>query len=80
MPRAINEHMIVGDIPLEHSAVFVNEHGYSYYSGRLARQGLVTCKLVGQPMEIGTVPTVVPRGLFFLQGNNCSSANQFVTN
>ena len=57
LPRAINEHVTVGDIPLQHSALFVNEHGYSYYSGRLAREGLVTvASLLDNPWKLGLFP------------------------
>ena len=56
LPRAINEHVTVGDIPLQHSALFVYEHWYSYYFG-LAREGLVTiANLLDSPWKLGLFP------------------------
>ena len=49
--------MIVGDMPFSHSALFVNEHGYSYYSGRLARESWVTiANLLDSPWKLGLFP------------------------
>ena len=39
--QAVNEHATVGAIPRHHSAPFVNEHGYSYYSNHLVPEGFV---------------------------------------
>ena len=39
---SLNEHVIVGDSPLHHSALFHNEYGYSYFSNCLVKERLVT--------------------------------------
>ena len=57
LPRSVNEHVTVGDIPLHHNALFVNGHGYSYYSNRLVQEGLVVLSDLWQsPWKLGLVP------------------------
>ena len=57
LPRAVNEHVTVGEIPPHHSALLVNEHGYSYYSKRLVQEGLVVLSaLLQSPWKLGLIP------------------------
>ena len=55
--RAVNEHVNVGDVPLHHNVLFVNEHRYSYYSNCLVEEGLVVLlDLLQSPWKLGLVP------------------------
>ena len=57
LPLSLNEHVTVGDIPLHHRALFRDEHGYSYYSNRLVKEGMVTVSdLLHSPWKLGLVP------------------------
>ena len=57
LPMSVNEHVTVGDIPLHYSALFVNEHGYSYFSNRLVQEGLVVLSdLLQSPWKLGLLP------------------------
>ena len=52
----LNEHVIVGEVPLHHSALFRSEHGYSNYSNRLVKEGLVAVSDVLQsPWQLGLI-------------------------
>ena len=57
LPLSLNEHVTLGEIPLHHSALFGNEHRYSYYSNRLVKGGLITISdLLHSPWKLGLVP------------------------
>ena len=54
LPVSLNDHVIVGDIPLHHSALFRLEHGDLYFSNRLVEEGLVTvADLFRRPLKLG---------------------------
>ena len=57
LPLLLNEHVTVGEVPLHHNALFRNEHGYSYYSNRLVKEGLINVSdLLHSPWKLGLIP------------------------
>ena len=54
---ALNEHMIVGDIPLFHNIMFGNEHSQTYFSKKFVLEDLTTVgALDREPWKLGLFP------------------------
>ena len=64
LPLRVNEHMTVWGIPLHHSALFADEHGYSRYSTGLSGCWLVVLSGALQSRcKLGMVPFLFIPGI-----------------